>query len=306
MYSFVLLRTLHYIASIRFRRKFDLDAAYRRCHLAGETAAECLTIYNDFLLMALRMTFGGAPCPPLWGHISGTIADLSNALIQDTSWDPGTLSDTLIDSLHHPSPPPIGIPFMQSKPMIIEIPKNDNGKTDVYIDDFINVTPDVSENCRRTSAATILAIRSLSRPLDNSDPIPRKDIISLKKFIAEGSLKETKTILGWRINSRSLVISLPPEKSTKWKRKINKLIYGWLWNTSFADNTEEIVQKTTARQLAKIILKNNSCLYSQWFAGEQNSVSDALSRDFHLTDESPTKLILSSTPQQAPLPNFPA
>jgi hypothetical protein len=70
--------------------------------------------------------------------------------------------------------------------------------------------------------------------------------------------------------------------------------------SSFADCHEEIVQMTTARQLANIILKHKSCLYSQWLADERNSVSDALSSDFHLTDESLTKLILSSIPQQAP------
>jgi len=139
-------------------------------------------------------------------------------------WDTGTLADPLLDSLHHPSPLPMDIPFKQSKPMIIGIPMNNKGKTDVYIDDFISVTPDISDNCNRTSAATILAIRSLSRPLDNSDPIPRKDIISLKKFIAEGSLEETKIILGWKINSRALLISLPTEKPTKWKSDIDKLI----------------------------------------------------------------------------------
>jgi hypothetical protein len=96
MYSFVLMRTLHYIASIRLRHpytpiylsKFDLDAAYRRCHLASETASECLTIYNNYLLTTLWMTFGRAPCPPLWGYISDMIADLSNALIQDTPFPP--------------------------------------------------------------------------------------------------------------------------------------------------------------------------------------------------------------------------
>jgi len=73
MYSFALLRILHYIISLRSKHptkrilisKFDLDSAYHRCHLSGATAAESLTIYNDTLLMALRMTFGGAPSPSL-------------------------------------------------------------------------------------------------------------------------------------------------------------------------------------------------------------------------------------------------
>jgi hypothetical protein len=61
MYSFVLLRSIHYIVNLRLKHlrskiflcKFDLDAAYRRCHLSGKTASECLTIHNNILLMAI-------------------------------------------------------------------------------------------------------------------------------------------------------------------------------------------------------------------------------------------------------------
>jgi hypothetical protein len=49
-----------------------VGVTYRRCHLSGSTASECLTIYDNTLLMALQMTFRGAPCPSLWGFISDT------------------------------------------------------------------------------------------------------------------------------------------------------------------------------------------------------------------------------------------
>jgi hypothetical protein len=42
---------------------------------------ESLTVFDDMLLMALCMTFGGSPCPALWGIISETLVDLSNAII---------------------------------------------------------------------------------------------------------------------------------------------------------------------------------------------------------------------------------
>ena len=80
MYSFAMSRILHYIISIRsrhpsvkfFTSKFDLDSAYRRAHLSGSTALESLTIHEETLLIALQMTFGGSPCPSLWGYISET------------------------------------------------------------------------------------------------------------------------------------------------------------------------------------------------------------------------------------------
>lgn len=56
----------------------------------------------------------------------------------------------------------------------------------------------------------------------------------------------------------------------------------------------------TARQLAYTMLDNQCCLYSQWFAGEENLVSDCLPCIFHLPDETPTLLIKSSIPSQLP------
>jgi hypothetical protein len=46
------------------------------------------------------------------------------------------------------------------------------------------------------------------------DNLPRIDIISAKKLQAEGTFKEVKVILGWVINTRSLLISLPLDKHT--------------------------------------------------------------------------------------------
>jgi hypothetical protein len=73
LYSYALCRMIHYIVHLRQRRptpkificKVDIDAAFRHCTLAANTATESLTIFDDILLMATRMTFGGSPCPAL-------------------------------------------------------------------------------------------------------------------------------------------------------------------------------------------------------------------------------------------------
>jgi hypothetical protein len=223
MYSYVLLRLIHYICSLRQRHpntkiyicKVDLDSAYRRCHLSTDTAQESLTVYDGILFMALRMTFGGAPCPSLWGYISETLADVCNSLINNNYWDHNELYDSLSDSLLPPLNLPESDPYNPTLPMTVEVPTNDLGKVDVYIDDTIRITPDLNDNCLRVSKAIPLAIHSLSRPLDHSDKIPRKGIISMKKYIAEGRMEETKVVLGWLLNTRSLLISLPLEKHKK-------------------------------------------------------------------------------------------
>ncbi len=40
--------------------------------------------------------------------------------------------------------------------------------------------------------------------------------------------------------------------------------------------------RTMARQLATLILKSKSCLYSQWYSGSDKNVTGMLSHDFHM------------------------
>ncbi len=61
----------------------------------------------------------------------------------------------------------------------------------------------------------------------------------------------------------------------------SSLAAGWLRKTNFADSQDEGIQLQTARKLATLLIDSQSCIYSQWFLGELNNVSDSLSRDFH-------------------------
>ncbi len=231
MYSFVLLRSIHYILDIRrchptkkiFIFKFDIDAAYRRCSFSSKTAFKSLTIFSGLLLVALRMTFGGAPCPSMWGVISETITDIGNAQLQNKFWDHSDLYGSVSDQIATPLSLPESVPFHQSKDLSIQVPPNDKGKVDIYTDDLIGIAPDIEDAPTRIVFAIPLAIRTLSRPNSDLDVIPRKDIISLKKLCAEGQLSEVKTVLGWTLNTRSLTISLPEYKVMDWLREIDTI-----------------------------------------------------------------------------------
>ncbi len=464
LYSYVLCRSIHYIVNIRFKHpstkificKVDLDAAFRRCTLASSTATESLTIFDNMLLMALRMTFGGSACPSLWGIISETLADLSNTLLHNSYWNHNDLYDDISNDLDCPICLPQSLPFHPAKELAVTLPNNDRGQVDIYIDDTIGITPDLHDNLCRMSRAIPLAIRTLARPLDSNDIIPRKDIISLKKFKAEGQMEEQKTVLGWILNTRTLKISLPSHKHHKWCLEIHRLIKspkvkakdieailgslnhvaciyhpmrhflgriyqalyrassskgwttlreaeildfqtlvsflnsakegismniltfrkpsqiyrsdssefgmggynitsgvawrfeipidcrlrtsinslefiaciiniwvdvfhntidpescllsqtdsssaaGWLRKSNFADKVDETVQLATARKAAELLIQSESCLYSQWFPGDQNSISDSLSRDFHIPPANLSSLLASHFPEQAP------
>jgi hypothetical protein len=75
---------------------------------------------------------------------------------------------------------------------------------------------------------------------------------------------------------------------------------GWLHKSNFVDTEDENVQFMTACQLANISIRTRSCLYSQWFKGEDNIVSDSLSRDFHIPSSHLSYLFKSFVPEQVP------
>jgi hypothetical protein len=243
VYGFCLKRVIHFIFHSRannpkskiFISKFDFDAAYRRCHMSSETAQESLTIHDGYLLMALRLTFGGSTCPNLWGCLCEATTDLCNALILNKHWDHTILHDPLTSSLNIPQSLPDSIPFAKSKHLSVLIPSNNIGKSDVFIDDIIAISLDKEDNINRVCSAAILAIHTVTRPLDPSDEILRKEIISMKKFQAEGSPSEVKTVLGWSINTRLLRIYLPPEKYTDWNNDMNS----YLSNPKMSKNNME-------------------------------------------------------------------
>jgi len=54
------------------------------------------------------------------------------------------------------------------------------------------------------------------------------------------------------------------------------------------------------RKLANIIMSTESCLYSQWFEGNENCVADSLSCDFHIPDFHLQHLLCSTFPLQVP------
>jgi hypothetical protein len=73
-----------YPSSPIFINKTDLQSAYRREHLNHLMSVQAMTQLSDenIALIALRLTFEGAPCPSEWGIISETITDLANAIIE--------------------------------------------------------------------------------------------------------------------------------------------------------------------------------------------------------------------------------
>ena len=178
------------------------------------------------MIMLLRLTFGGAPCPNEWSRLSEPICDLATALLHDEKWDPSTLaspSQHLVpQATSSTSQELLGIGLE----LIVDLPINHKGTHDIYLDDLIALTLDVpgSNNLKRCAGAHLLAIAATARPSHDDEPIPREEMEAINKLVAEATPEEMKTILGWMMDFRRLIISLPFNKHQAWSSDIQNIL----------------------------------------------------------------------------------
>jgi hypothetical protein len=192
--------------------------------MAPATALKNCCSIDGLLLISLCLTFGGSPCPNIWESIGQPICNLANELIQNSSWSHSALFDPLSNQLLVPHRLPPDTPFGQALPLAVDTPVNDKGKGDIYIDDSIFICCDLHNNTERIAKAVPLAINTITRPVAVSEPLPRKHFISMKKFIAEASFNECKTVLGWILSTRIFTIHLPENKFISWCSSIDSII----------------------------------------------------------------------------------
>jgi hypothetical protein len=154
------------------------------------------------------------------------MADLANVFAQHREWNPDELHSEFIRLTNEePILADASIPFMPARELLVEYELSEFGVTDAYIDDIFTVFPWVSQDhLQRGRNAALLAIDMFGRPTVASDPLPRDPIVATKKVMAEGTPAEIQTILGWRIDTRRLLIQLPKEKAKLWDADLRALI----------------------------------------------------------------------------------
>ena len=232
IYGDALRRLLHYIHSLRFHHpltpiligKYDFASAYRRMTNWGHTAASSCTIHNDIAYISLRLTFGGSPCPFKWCSMSELITDLANDLLSCPDWD-----HEKVHSPHKPSiPPPVILPstspFSHALPVDVIVPPKKHGLVESYIDDLIPVVLHNKISSVRAANAVPLAMHIIGRPVHPDEPIKREDLLCFRKLAGEGQMSEIKTVTGWGINTRRLVVSLTDDKFSTWTSSINAIL----------------------------------------------------------------------------------
>lgn len=284
IYGFCLERIIYQILSLRTHYpshrilccKFDFAKAYRRAHYDGESAVRCIAVFEDLAYLQLRLSFGGSGCPAAWCSISEMCTDLSNDLLANKAWSPSIVRSPFDNDIPPPSRLPDDIPFEKALPTMLLPPPKPFGFSEIFIDDTMLFFIDTEENCQRAPFGPTLAIHTISRPVSNTEPLPRPPMLEADKLQAEGGPSEQKLILGWLLDTRRLTISLP----------LNKYI---AWNTELV--SLQTMKKCSRKTLEKLIGKLQHAAYfiplARFFLGTLRAKMQSSKHDLstcHLND----------------------
>jgi hypothetical protein len=235
VYGWCLPRIIHYVVSLRGNNpgllilisKYDYSDAYRRIAHSAGAATQTIAINGNTAYLSLQLTFGGSPNPPTWCMFSEIVTDLSNEISQCAEWNPSKLRSPAQPITPEPRRLSPEIPITHARPMAVVIPPTKSGgRVDGLINDLMNVFLDTPENCRRQPNVVPLAMNLASRPHagDAEEPVPRRPILSIPKLEAEGRPEEIQTVLGWRITTHSLKVSLPDDKFRAWSDDVTRIL----------------------------------------------------------------------------------
>ena len=83
---------------------------------------------------------------------------------------------------------------------------------------------DIGNNLARIVAAPCTIIHALAHDSEGDTVIPRDDMVALDKCEAEGAASEERICLGWLLNTRSLLVSLPSHKVKAWISQVETFI----------------------------------------------------------------------------------
>ena len=232
MFGHTLLRLIHKIVQLRARfpdkiiwiRKEDAKSAYRRIHVNANTAVQAavqLTIDNeDYVLISLRLPFGGSPCPAEFCLVSDIITDAINDLMNCKGWDPKVIHSDYLTKIPKEKPLAKDIPFAQACQLSVSLEEQDTCKADVFVDDVITIGADIGDNLDRVKAAPCSIMHALAHKNSEKPHVKRDNFIADDKNEAEGAPEEIKIVLGWELNSRQLLVSLPHHKFVAWSTQV--------------------------------------------------------------------------------------
>ena len=178
---------------------------------------------NNFILVALHLTFGGAANPSQWSDVSELTCDLTNDIMRDAGWDHQALQSphqAMIGDTPELEVP--DVPLAPASALAVTLPPNDMPKSDCYIDDLSAAF--LEWDFHQGSRIIPFVLHLVGRPITANESLKCDDILLLSKFLTEAMPAEQKMILGWIVDTRHLQIKLPANKHTAWTAAIHSLL----------------------------------------------------------------------------------
>ena len=150
------------------------------------------------------------------------MTDTINDLLECENWNHEKVLSDYHSKILMAKPTKEDVPYARARELSVNLPIEDRGKTDVFIDDIISVAPDLNGNLERLRAASCSVLHAFAHKAYKSSKsvIPRDDLRTDDQNEAEGAPEEVKICLGWTLDSRSLLVRLPFHKYTAWKQQI--------------------------------------------------------------------------------------
>ena len=109
--------------------KLDAKSAYRRATSSGLLSVMSITCHDNFALMMLCLTFGGANGLHDWPDmITEPLTDLGNDLLNYPYWNENEMHSPLIDKIGETILLLDLAPFGESIPLDVDVPVLPNGK----------------------------------------------------------------------------------------------------------------------------------------------------------------------------------
>ena len=234
VYGWCLFRVIHFIVWLRVRHptlaimacKFDYSDAYWKVSHAGRAAACTMLVVLRIVYVMLRLSFGGSPNPPTFCEFSELLTDLANELLA-ARIDPEEASSPTVDQSHVE---PVteyddDEPFAAGIAPAVEVPTPVTARVDCFVDDLILIFLATMANLRMAPHAVPLAVHAVSRPHAGDDePIPRRQLLEPSKLMAEGRPTERLVVLGWLMDTRRMLVSLPKEKFRAWAEDLQRIL----------------------------------------------------------------------------------
>jgi len=146
-----------------------------------------------YVRISLRLPFGGSPSPANFCTVSDIVTGCINDWLECNKWDESKVcSEQFVKHIPLPEPLAEDISFAQERDMCVDLPIEDNGKCDGYIDNLISVCVDIANNLQRLTAGPCTIIHAMAHAATDGETfLARYNMVPMHKCTAWSTLVNT-------------------------------------------------------------------------------------------------------------------